>query len=125
LEITPLIPAGRQFIEGYGPGSFRISGTLYHGSLIVFPDRCLEWEVVAAEGISLLSLRAVASATPLPEILLLGTGRRHEFVSRQMREELKAAGIRAESMDTGAACRTYNVLLSEERRVAAALIGLV
>jgi uncharacterized protein len=58
------------------------------------------------------------------EVLLLGTGTRHEFVPPSLRRRLRDAGIVIDTMDTGAACRTYNVLVAEDRRVAAALIAL-
>ncbi len=58
------------------------------------------------------------------EILLLGCGRRMGILPPALRQGLRASGIVVDAMDTGAACRTYNVLLAEERRVAAALIGI-
>jgi uncharacterized protein len=123
-DVTPLIPGDRQVIQGYGEGRFRISGTVHAGSVIVLPDRALAWPVADLAEVTLESLGAVLEAEPLVELLLLGAGPRPALVQRDLRAALRARGIVVEAMDTGAACRTYNVLLSEERHVAAALIAV-
>jgi uncharacterized protein len=118
MELTPVVQAGRQVIERYGPSGFRVSGTIYLGPVIVFPDRTEAWTeaVVTAEAL------APVVAHGGVELLLLGLGRRMAPIAQAVRLSLKAAGIAVEPMDTGAACRTYNVLLAEDRRVAAALL---
>jgi uncharacterized protein len=118
MELTPLVQPGRQIVERYGPGGFRISGTVYRGPVLVFPDRTLVWESAA------LTVEGLAPVTAQGgiDLLLLGLGRRMIPVAPGLRAALRAAGIVVEAMDTGAACRTYNVLLAEERRVAAALL---
>ena len=121
MELTPLVQPGRQVIERYGASGFRVSGTLYRGPVLVFPDRTVAWEEAAA---------TVAALAPVVEhggieLLLLGLGRRMAPVAAALRAALKAHGIAIEAMDTGAACRTYNVLLAEDRRVAAALLPAV
>ena len=118
MELTPLLPPGRQMIERYGTGGFRISGTLYRGPVIVFPERTVVWEEAAATAASLAPVVVYGGV----ELLLLGLGRRMAPVAAALRAALKAHGIAVEGMDTGAACRTYNVLLAEDRRVAAALL---
>ncbi|MGE4218582.1 MAG: Mth938-like domain-containing protein [Alphaproteobacteria bacterium] len=123
-NITPPIPAGRQVIDAYAPGRFRISGTPHSGSVIVFPERSLAWPVRDLSEVTLDSLAAVTAADPRPEILLLGAGAIMQMPPQGLRSALRSAGIGFEIMDTGAACRTYNVLLAEGRRVAAALIAL-
>lgn len=123
-NITPLIPAGRQVIDAYAAGRFRISGTLHEGSVIVFPERTVAWAIDSLDAVTLASLSAVTAADPLPELLLLGAGPRMEMPPPGLRAALRSAGLGFEIMDTGAACRTYNVLLAEGRRVAAALIVL-
>ncbi len=70
------------------------------------------------------SLEPIRAAEPAVEILMLGCGGRFAMVPAELRQALRAEGIALEAMDTGAACRTYNVLLAEDRRVAAALIAL-
>ncbi len=124
MDITPFVPAGRQVIEGYGDLGFTISGRHWSGSVLVWPDRTLAWPVTALAELTLAALAEVAGATPPPDILLLGCGRQMGMVPRDIRAALRAAGTIIEPMDTGAACRTYNVLLPEDRRVAAALIAV-
>ncbi len=123
-NITPLIPAGRQVIEAYGPGRFRISGEVHSASVIVFPERSVPWTVQNLGEVTLARLDAVTAAEPRPELLLLGAGLTMQMPPAGLRAALRSAGMGFEIMDTGAACRTYNVLLSEGRRVAAALIVL-
>lgn len=121
MDVTPLIPADRQVIDSYGARSFHVSGAAYDGAILVFPDRTLPWPVAAFAEVTPDSLRPVIAHGGI-EILLLGCGRRMQPVPPRLRQELRAAGIIVDAMDTGAACRTYNILLAEERRVAAALL---
>ena len=121
MELTPVLPSGRQVIEGYGASGFRVAGVLYARSILVFPDATLEWPVSRIEEVTWEALRPVLERGGT-EILLLGCGARMQPVPAALRQALKAAGIGLEAMDTGAACRTYNVLLAEDRRVAAALL---
>lgn len=124
MDITPLIPAGRQVIEGYGDGGFRISGVRHDGSVLLFPTQVLPWTIRAFAEVTLESLEPVVAAAADVDLLLLGCGPSLQLVPAALRRALKGAGIVVEPMDTGAACRTYNVLLGEERRVAAALIAV-
>lgn len=124
MDLTPQIPAGRQVINAYGAGGFRVAGTRYEGSVIIFPWRTLAWPVAAAEEVTLESLQPVPEADPPVELLLLGLGPQIRRVPDALRAALKARGIVVEGLDTGAAARTYNVLLGESRRVAAALIAV-
>jgi len=121
MEITPLIPVGRQFIERYAANGFRVSGVIYRGSVLVFPDRTVAWEATKASDVTGESLSPVIEHHGI-QILLLGLGRSASAVPAELRASMRAAGIALEPMDTGAACRTYNVLVAEDRRVAAALI---
>ncbi|HTZ78668.1 MAG TPA: Mth938-like domain-containing protein [Stellaceae bacterium] len=123
MDVTPIIPAGRQVIERYGPSGFRVTGISFASSVLVFPDRTSAWEVTAIGDLTAESLRPVIEHGGV-EILLLGCGSRMAPVSPGLRQTLRAAGIVVDAMDTGAACRTYNVLMAEERRVAAALIRI-
>jgi uncharacterized protein len=117
-DVTPLVPAGRKLITAYGDGGFRISGERYAGSVLVFPEQVLAWD---AE-LSADSLLPVAMAKA--EILLIGCGRSMAFVEPELRAALRKAGVVIDAMDTGAAVRTYNVLLAEGRKVAAALTAV-
>jgi uncharacterized protein len=123
MELTPLVPAGRQVIERYGEAGFRVAGVIYRGSVLVFADRTLPWSAVSVSEVTRESLAPVIEHGDV-QILLLGLGRVMGALPHTLRRTLYAAGIVLEPMDTGAACRTYNVLVAEDRRVAAALLPL-
>jgi uncharacterized protein len=118
MELTQVTQPGRQVIERYGPSGFRVSGTIHLGPVLVFADRTIAW---ADAAITEPALAPVIEHGGV-ELLLLGLGRRMGPVSPALRAALKARGIAVEAMDTGAACRTYNLLTAEDRRVAAALL---
>lgn len=111
-------------IEGYGAGGFRVDGTLHKGSLIVLPTRVVTWDVTDFAQIDEASLPSALFGDANVGLLLLGCGARMEMVSRALREAIRAAGTVIEPMDTGAAVRTYNILLGENRQVAAALVAV-
>lgn len=129
LDITPLIPEDRQVIDSYGPGRFQIAGVTYVGPVLVFPNAVLKWdlgdEVDALSAMDMASLDPVGRALPAVEVLLIGTGARTEFIRPSLKASIKqAVGLAPDAMETGAACRTYNILLAEGRRVAAALLPI-
>ena len=121
MDLTPIVPAGRQVIESYGPAGFRISGVVFESAVIDFPDRTLIWNVASFAEVTAASLQPVIERGGV-EILLLGCGRAMRPVPMALRQTLREAGIGVDAMDTGAACRTYDVLMGEDRRVAAALL---
>lgn len=123
MDVTPVIPADRQVIDAYGAGRFRVSGKLYEHAVVVFPDRTEAWAAPAsADALALEHFAPVLARAGEVEMLLVGTGRLMALLPRHVRLGLREAGIAADPMDTGAACRTYNVLLAEGRRVAAAML---
>lgn len=123
-DITPPVPVGRQLIQGYGAGAFRVGGDTHRGSVLVLPDKTVSWPVLSYEEITASSFAELfSSETPL-EVLLIGCGARMGMPRADIRDALKEYAIVPEWMDTGAACRTFNVLLSEDRAVAAALIAV-
>ena len=122
MDITPSIPADRQVIDSYGPNRFRVAQADYEGPVIVFPDRVLSWDVRSVDALAADRLDAVTAADSGVELLLIGTGTRTEFIPPAVRRPIRDRGVAIDFMDTGAACRTYNVLLAEGRRVAAALM---
>ena len=124
MDVTPLVPSGRQVIESYGAYGFKIGGAVHDGSVLVFPDRTLAWAVTDIDDLTFESLAPVAAPEAGVEILLLGCGPRLTLVPGALRDQLRQAGVVVDPMDTGAACRTFNVLLAEERRVAAALVAV-
>lgn len=119
MEFASVNPGERQLIEAYGTSGFRVSGLLYERSILVFPERTLHWSAEVSES----GLAAVAEHGGI-DILLLGCGPRVTLVPPSLRQTLRISGIVIDAMDTGAACRTYNLLLGEDRRVAAALVKL-
>ena len=124
MDITPVIPKGRQVITGYGNGQFRIGGEVYSTSVLVFPDRVVQWVIAPGAPITLDNLNVVVEEEGEIDLLLIGCSKSQSMLPPIIRNTLKAAGIGLEIMDTGAACRTYNVLLAEGRRVAAALVSI-
>jgi len=124
VEITPAIPGGRQVIGGYGPRMFRVSGTVYETSILVFIDRTIAWPVTGIQDLTPEIFVPVLAEDPPIEVLLLGLGARNLPVPAALRNALRGAGVSMDAMDSGAACRTYNVLMAEDRRVAAALIAI-
>jgi uncharacterized protein len=120
MEPTPNPAGARQLIERYGAGGFRVSGIIYAGPVLVFPEQTIIWEAATP---SLEGLALVVAHGGIELVLIgLGLGRRGAPVAATLRAALKAHGIGVEAMDTGAACRTYNLLLAEDRLVAAALL---
>jgi len=112
---------GQNAFSGYGEGHVAVNGREYRDSLIVLPERIVHpWNVPALEHLDTKALEELATL-PL-EIVLLGTGWRHGFVHPRVYNVLLGARIGVEVMETRAACRTYNILLAEGRKVAAALI---
>jgi len=124
MDVTPDLPQGKQIVQSYGDGRFTISGQVYEGSVLVFPDRVVSWPVASFEEITPDSLQAVTAEEADVGVLLLGCGTRMQLVTKALRDPVREAGVVIEPMDTGAAARTFNVLLMEERRVAAALLAV-
>jgi uncharacterized protein len=121
MKLEALVAAGRPFVESYGAGGFRIGGAEFGGSVLILPDGAIAWDVASPAEITEASLAPVLARRDV-EVLLVGCGRRTALLAKELRARLRSAGIGADAMDTGAACRTFNVLLAENRRVAAALI---
>ena len=117
-------PAQVQLIRSYGPGHFLISEREWRSPVLVTPTRTTAWDVARAEDLALDNLTALKEAPTPTELLVVGCGPRAVFLPPALRASLKAAGLSLEVVDTGSACRTYNVLLAEGRRVAAALIPI-
>ncbi|EPY03367.1 Mth938-like domain-containing protein [Magnetospirillum fulvum] len=124
MDLNPRLAPGRQLIQAYGDGGFMIAGQRWQGSVLVFPEKTLAWACPDMTALGLGCLSAVTDAAPIPELLLVGCGLSLRPLPPTLRADLAAAGVRVETMDTGAACRTFNVLLTEERRVAAALLAV-
>jgi len=113
-------PSGVNTITGYGEGYVAVNGERRNSSVVVMPDRIEPW---AVQSFDQLSTEDFAFLRDLKaEIVLLGTGARQRFPHPRLTAALAQAGIGLEVMDLQAACRTYNILVAEERKVAAALL---
>jgi uncharacterized protein len=120
-----LVPSGRQVIQSYRGGVFRISDVEYAGPVIVFPDRTMSWDVsYGVESLVYGDFSVVYGAETAPPLIVLGCGPAMKLPPAALRKSLKDQGISIEPMDTGAACRTFNVLMGEDRRVCAALLPM-
>jgi uncharacterized protein len=124
VTIKTLQPDGDlQIIHGYGDGGFRISGSRFTGSVVVTPRQTVLWTPPAADKLSANTITALLSGD-LPPLLLLGIGAAPLDPLQALTEDLKQHGIALELMSTAAACRTWNVLISEGRNAAAALYAV-
>jgi len=120
VKLHAAAPSAANTITGYGEDHVMVNGQRHDSSVVVLSDRVLPWEAksfstLREEDFSLFKNLGV-------EIVLLGTGPRQRFPHPRLTAPLSAAGIGVEVMDLKAACRTYNILVAEERRVAAALL---
>lgn len=111
-------------IEAYGNGGFRFGGMSHKGSILCLPSGIWDWPVAAMDGLDREALSDVLALGGQISLFFLGTGRALVPPSRDVRALCKEAGLWLEAMDTGAAARTYNVLLAEGRPIAAALIAV-
>ncbi len=102
-------------VEGYGPGFFRLGGKVYEGAIAVLPNGIAPW---GGYDDTATLIQAAADL----DVVFVGTGAEIAHLPAAFREAFEEAGIGVESMASPAACRTYNVLLSEGRRVALALL---
>lgn len=108
-------------IRAYSQGSITINQTVYTSDLILMPDAVIaDWESAPVAELRAAHFDLLADYGP--EIVLLGTGREQRFPPARLLADIGRRGIGLEVMDTAAACRTFNVLMSEDRRVAAALM---
>ncbi|MGC1300881.1 MAG: Mth938-like domain-containing protein [Caulobacteraceae bacterium] len=112
-------------VETFGGGGFRIAGARWEGSVLILNDEVRAWPVTGIADLTADRLRDVLSApSEIVELVLVGTGSAVSLAPRALRETVKAAGLGLEVMSTPEACRMYNFLAGEGRRVAAALIAV-
>ena len=121
MDVTPLVSKGRQLIESYGDGAFKISGVVYNAPVIVFPESCFSPDYFEADESNFRLLREVFQTTYSPSVLLYGTGKNISLIPEIEKEFVRQQNCVLDIMNTGAACRTFNVLCAEDRRVAAVL----
>ncbi len=117
MPLVELRYEGAQPIEGYGPGFFRVGGVIHRGTMLFAPLGARPWG-------GLDDCETLVALADEIDVLLIGTGAVRLALPDRLREALEAAPFGYEAMTAPAACRTYNVLLAEGRRVAVALIPL-
>jgi len=111
-------------IDAYGNGGFRFADMSHRGSILCLPSGIYAWSVAAGAQTILADLKIVLDELAPPSFLILGTGQAQVFPSADILKAFIDADLGLETMSTGAACRTYNVLLAEGRPVSAALIAV-
>jgi len=110
-----------QLIIGYGESWVEINQVRFSASLVVMPDAIInDWKISDFDHLTAEHFAKLAELNPV--VVLLGTGKTQRFIHPRLSRALTEAGIGVECMDTAAACRTYNFLMAESRRVAAILI---
>ncbi len=114
---------GQHAVEGYGAGGFRFGEMSHRGSILALPSGVYAWGAIGLGDLGLAAFARVLDERDAIDHLLIGTGTTMLPIF-ELRDALRAAGLRAEPMTTAAAARTYSILLGEKRRVAAALLAV-
>ncbi len=115
---------GRHFVDAYGNGGFRFAGMSHRGSILLLPSGVHAWAPVSPADLTPEAFDPVVREAAEIRTLFVGTGRDIVFLPPAVRAHLKDAGIGIDVMQTGAAARTYNILVEEKRPVAAALLAV-
>ncbi|CAH1670063.1 MULTISPECIES: MTH938/NDUFAF3 family protein [unclassified Chelatococcus] len=115
---------GRFKLDAYGNGGFRFAEMSHRGSILTLPSGIKAWDVTDPDALTVGDFAPVIAEAADIELLLIGTGLDMVPLSPAIRQALSEAGLKIDVMQTGAAARTYNVLLAEDRHVAAALIAV-
>jgi uncharacterized protein len=111
-------------IDAYGKGGFAFAGMSHRGSLLCLPDAIWAWDVTRPEQIDKYSLARVFAAANSIDTLIVGTGTKVWLAPAELRAALRALRVTLDTMQTGPAIRTYNIMMGERRRVAAALVAV-
>ncbi len=123
MQVTEIEYEGPPPIDSYGGGGFRLNEAFREGHLFITPGKVAAWQV--EEGAMTIDAFAplIAEAADI-DVLLVGMGEEIAALPRKVRETIEAAGVGVEVMSTPSACRTYNILLAEDRRVAVAVVAI-
>ena len=113
-----------QVVNSYGGGGFRIAKQSYTGHQLVMPRKTVSWDITTPQQITLDSLAPALSATEMPEMILFGLGSSPQTPLFELRALLAEQNIKTDIMSTAAACRTWNILLTEGRAAAVALLAV-
>lgn len=111
-------------VTAYGNGGFRFAGMSHRGSILCLPTGVHAWDAQSAEALTAADFAMLLRDVQAPATVLLGTGAQQIWPGEEIVKVFANAGLGLEPMSTGAAARTYNILLSERRHVAAALIAV-
>jgi len=127
MDITPRISSHSMVVQSYKSGQFKVSGQSYDGNIIVCAEHVLPWDT-GSKDIASLSLDNFAPIIQAKkdgvfDVLLMGTGVDFQFLDPALKLALHQQGIAPDMMNTGAACRTFNTLLADGRRVCAAMFA--
>lgn len=126
MDVTPLIRRDAQVIQNYRGGSFKISGQVYQHAVLVTASQVIDWKAIAPEHTHTDDFKVFSDIHDDVDIVLFGTGKSLIRFPKDVHQQIKSAyGVSIDVMDTGAACRTYNVLMAEGRRVAAILYPFI
>ncbi len=121
MKLHALAPSSSNAFTAYGDGYVEVNALRFEHSIIVVPDQpVVDWPVASFDDLSVASFTAVAAMNP--ELVVFGSGARLRFPHPRLTAPLAARGIGVETMDLHAACRTYNILMAEGRKVVAALL---
>jgi uncharacterized protein len=120
VKLHASAPSALNTFSGYGDGFVLVNGQRHERSMIVMPDKLMDWSAASFDALAEADFDVFLGLNP--EILLLGTGAKQRFPHPRLTRKLAGKRIGVEVMDVQAACRTYNILMAEERRVAAALL---
>lgn len=124
IEIRAAHFPGRPPIDAYGNGGFRFADMSHRGSILCLPSGVHGWDVVEDQPLTINLFKRVLAETRDIEFLLVGTGLSIRPLPAELKAAMRAANVSSDPMSTGAAVRTYNVMLAESRAVAAALIAV-
>ena len=120
MKLT-LASRSQNYIRAYEAGEIRLTNQILHSNCLIAPEQIVEpWTSKSLDALTSADLQPIFALKP--EVVILGTGMRQQFPPAAIRAAFLAREIGFEAMDLGAACRTFNVLLSEDRRVVAALL---
>ena len=123
-EMTDAFYPGHDPIDYYGDGGFRFGSMSHQGALMFLPSGIRRWDVPSIEAITPQSFEKLIAEKDDIEIVLIGTGKSLSLLQSDTLDSLRGEGLKVEVLDTGAAVRTLNILLSEDRAVAAALLAV-
>lgn len=122
MDVTPLVREGAQIIQSYAGGAFRVSGAVHESAVIVRAEQTAPWGARDFNSLTEADFQTIIEMKADIDVVLMGTGAQMQFLPPALKKPLREQGLHIEMMDTGAACRTFNVLMAEGRRVVALLL---